>query len=73
MYAATTAWCGTCRTRREVMDEYRTEDRHGHEYLAQPLACGHDANDGGHRAPRPRVRRDASLVQRLVALQDGAL
>lgn len=69
-----TAWCPTCRTSREVMDTYDTDDPHGRgtTYVARPLACGHDAGDGGGTPPRRTPVDDAVLVARLAALQGGA-
>jgi hypothetical protein len=80
---AVLAWCGTCRSRQRVMDEYLTDtgdtysDGAGRTrtYLAQPLECGHDAGDGGPRPYRPRrtsPQHTAALVAQLVELQDKA-
>lgn len=65
------AFCPTCRTMREVMDEYLTDTHEGPEYVARPLECGHDAGDGGGLPPRRR-EPDRSLVQRVADLQEGA-
>jgi hypothetical protein len=75
-----TAWCSTCHTRSEVMDEYDTDTgdtyRDGagrtRAYTARPLECGHDAGDAGQPPFRTVRKPDAGLVDRLVALQDAA-
>jgi hypothetical protein len=74
--ATDTAYCPTCRTHREVMDTYETDD--GARYsdgdrarVARPLSCGHDAGDGGHTPYPARPVRDTDLVQRVADLQAG--
>jgi hypothetical protein len=72
-----TAFCPTCRTMREVMDEYETDtgDRYmpgPRTYQARPLECGHDAGDGGGLPPRRRPIDDRAVKQRLIELQEGA-
>lgn len=72
----TRAFCPTCRTMREVMDEYLTDDGQDPpvERLARPLECGHDADDGGGSPYRPRPpdsRRTQELIARVVELQKG--
>lgn len=67
------AFCPTCRTMKQVMDEYRTGPR-DKEYVARPLECGHDAGDGGGLPYRPRPvnrRREQALVERVAELQEG--
>jgi hypothetical protein len=71
-----TAWCPTCRTRREVMDTYATDTGDSRvpqvDYTAQPLECGHDASDGGATPPAARRVNDAALVAQVSALQQHA-
>lgn len=48
--APLTAWCPTCRTREEVVDEFDTDsgDRYTparETYWVTALACGHTASD----------------------------
>jgi hypothetical protein len=77
---AETAYCPTCRTHREVMDTYDTDDgdRYGtrphdrHPRVARPLSCGHDANDGGAAPPAARRVDTTDTLAALVALQEGA-
>ena len=72
-----TAWCPTCRTHREVMDTYDTDegDRYGDRptdrrpYSARPLECGHNAADGGSPPSQARPTHDPTLVTRVADLQ----
>lgn len=72
-------WCNTCREMAEVMDVYFTDtgDRTDMttEYVACPLACGHDAGDGGGLPYQPRSvspARRRAMVERVAELQNEA-
>lgn len=81
--AVTQAFCPDCRTMREVMDEYLTDDGDQYRenagqgsgaptYLARPLECGHSADDGsGRPAVSPDFQPDPALVDRVAELQRG--
>lgn len=61
---------------REVMDEYETDTHEGPVYVARPLECGHDADDGGGRPCTlrlPSVRRTADQIKRVSELQNRAI
>lgn len=76
---AEAAFCVICRARSEVMDTYLTDDGDrlrsdaaaGPGYLARPLACGHDAGDGGGQPYRSRPVDDRALVEEVDRLQRG--
>lgn len=72
-------FCPTCRTMREVMDTYETDDGDSRgvttSRIAQPLECGHDAGDGGGTPYRGRPTSPEEMrrkVQAVVEAQEGA-
>lgn len=69
------AFCPTCRTMREVMDEYETDIHERPVYVARPLECGHNADDGGGLPYKPRLASRAAIerkVVEVVELQEGS-